>query len=73
MSESIADRPRLRPTDQKRKKMQAGRNDSDGEIAELKRVCWRTTDQDEIRLRQQRAQEEQPQIRNLEPTLAMPD
>jgi hypothetical protein len=28
---------------------------------------WRTTDQDEITLRQQRATEEQPRIRNLEP------
>jgi hypothetical protein len=55
-------------TDQKREKMQAGRNDSDGEIARLTRAYdWRTTDQDEIRLRQQRAREEQPTIRNLEP------
>jgi SNF2-related domain/Helicase conserved C-terminal domain len=59
----------MNATDQKRKKMQAGRNDSDGEIAKLTRIYdWRTTDQDEIRLRQQRAREEQPQIRNLEPT-----
>jgi SNF2 family DNA or RNA helicase len=59
----------MNATDRKRKKMQAGGNDSDGEIAKLTRVYdWRTTDQDEIRLRQQRAREEQPQIRNLEPT-----
>src|ERR1700675_3790533 len=58
----------MNATDQKRKKMQAVGNDSDGEIAKLTRIYdWRTTDQDEIRLRQQRAREEQPQIRNLEP------
>jgi hypothetical protein len=41
---------------------------SDGEIARLTRAYdWRTTDEDETRLRQQRAREEQPRIRNLEP------
>src|SRR6476659_461588 len=59
----------MNATDQKRKKMRTGRGDSNGEIAKLTRVYdWSTTDQDEIRLRQQRAKEEQPQIRNLEPT-----
>jgi len=58
----------MNAANQKRKKKHAGDNDSDGEIAKLTRVYdWRTTDQDEIRLRQQRAREEQPQIRNLEP------
>jgi superfamily II DNA or RNA helicase len=32
---------------------------------------WRTTDQDEIVIRQQRAREEQPRIRNLDPTHAI--
>jgi len=51
------------------KKICAAKNDSDGEIARLTRTYdWRTTDQDEIKLRQQRAREEQPHIRNLEPT-----
>jgi hypothetical protein len=58
----------MNATDQTRKKVEAGNNDSDGEIAKLKRTFdWRTTDQDEIRLRQQRAKEEQPQIRNMDP------
>jgi hypothetical protein len=58
----------MNATDQTRKKVEAGNNDSDGEIAKLKRTYdWRTTDQDEIRLRQQRAKEEQPQIRNMDP------
>jgi hypothetical protein len=46
----------------------AGSKDPDGEIAKLTRTYdWRTTDQDEIRLRQERAREEQPQIRNFDP------
>ena len=45
-----------------------GQSASDGEIVRLTRTYdWRTTDQDEIKLRQQRAREEQPRIRNLEP------
>jgi hypothetical protein len=48
--------------------MRAGSKDPEGEIAKLTRTYdWRTTDQDEIRLRQERAREEQPQIRNLDP------
>src|ERR1700733_4577491 len=53
---------------QTREKPHAGSNGPEGENAKLTRTYdWRTTDQDEIRLRQQRAREEQPQIRNLEP------
>jgi hypothetical protein len=48
--------------------MRAGSKDPEAEIAKLTRTYdWRTTDQDEIRLRQERAREEQPQIRNLDP------
>jgi hypothetical protein len=44
------------------------RNGSDDAHSKLTRSFnWRTTDQDEIEARQQRAREEQPQIRNLEP------
>ena len=50
------------------KKKRSGENDSNEEIAKLTRAYdWRTTDQEEIKLRQQRAREEQPKIRNLEP------
>jgi SNF2 family DNA or RNA helicase len=53
---------------QTRKMGHAGSNDPESENAKLTRTYdWRTTDQDEIRLRQQRAREERPQIRNLEP------
>ena len=53
---------------QTREKPHAGSNGPEGEIAKLTRTYdWRTTDQDEIGLRQQRAREEQPQIRNLDP------
>src|SRR5271169_875628 len=53
---------------QTRENPHAGSNGPEGEIAKLTRTYdWRTTDQDEIRLRQQRAREEQPQIRNLDP------
>jgi hypothetical protein len=49
-------------------KIMLRRSDSDGEIVRLARTYdWRTTDPDEIKLRQQRAREEQPRIRNLEP------
>jgi hypothetical protein len=55
-------------TSLERKKTGVGRSASDGEIVRLTRTYdWRTTDQDEIKLRQQRAREEQPRIRNLEP------
>ena len=55
-------------TSLERKRVSAGQSDSDGEIVRLTRAYdWRTTDQDEIRLRKQRAREEQPRIRNLEP------
>jgi SNF2-related domain/Helicase conserved C-terminal domain len=48
--------------------MRAGSKDPEAEVAKLTRTYdWRTTDQDEIRLRQERAREEQPQIRNLDP------
>jgi hypothetical protein len=50
------------------KETRAGRNGSGEEISKLTRSFdWRTTDQEEIALRQQRAREEQPRIRNLEP------
>ncbi len=55
--------------DQKRKEKHAGHGNGDDQINKLTRSFdWRTTDQDEIRLRQQRAMEEQPRIRNLEPS-----
>ncbi|MBV9298415.1 MAG: DEAD/DEAH box helicase [Verrucomicrobia bacterium] len=58
----------MNATNQIRKKMHGRSNGSDSEIAKLTRTYdWRTTDQDEIRLRQQRAKEEQPHIRNLDP------
>ena len=61
--------PGVNATSLEPKKICAAKNDSDGEIARLTRTYdWRTTDQDEIKLRQQRAREEQPHIRNLEPT-----
>jgi hypothetical protein len=53
---------------QKRKETHAGRDEGDDKFSKLTRSFdWRTTDQDEITLRQQRATEEQPRIRNLEP------
>ncbi|MBV8376777.1 MAG: DEAD/DEAH box helicase family protein [Verrucomicrobia bacterium] len=57
----------MNATDQTRKTMQAGNNSWNGDAKLNRTYDWRTTDQDEIRLRQQRAKEEQPQIRNLDP------
>jgi hypothetical protein len=55
-------------TSLERKRISAGESNSNGEIARLTRAYdWRTTDQDEIKLRQQRGREEPPRIRNLEP------
>ena len=52
----------------KRRETRDAHNGSDHESSKLNRSFdWRTTDQDEISLRQQRAREEQPRIRNLEP------
>ena len=51
----------------KRLKTRVARDGSDEQISKLTRSFdWRTTDEDEIKLRQQRAREEQPRIRNLE-------
>jgi hypothetical protein len=59
---------RMNASNQKREKIDAGKDGSNGEIAKLTRAYdWRTTDQDEIKLRQQRAREEQPRVRNLDP------
>ena len=59
---------RVNASNQKREKIDAGKDGSNGEIAKLTRgYDWRTTDQDEIKLRQQRAREEQPRVRNLDP------
>jgi hypothetical protein len=53
---------------QKRKETHGGRVDGDDKFSKLTRSFdWRTTDQDEITLRRQRAMEEQLRIRNLEP------
>lgn len=41
------------------------RSDEDSKLR--RNFDWRTTDEDEVKLRQQRAREEQPRIRNLEP------
>jgi SNF2 family DNA or RNA helicase len=49
-----------------RQKRPAARNGSNVEISK-RSIDWRTTDQDEIEVRNLRAREEQPRIRNLEP------
>jgi hypothetical protein len=52
----------------KRAEKHVAQNDPDRETRKLARSFdWRTTDQDEIELRRQRAREEQPSIRNLDP------
>jgi SNF2 family DNA or RNA helicase len=52
----------------KRPKKHVAQNDPGQEARKLTRSFdWRTTDQDEIELRRQRAREEQPSIRNLDP------
>jgi ERCC4-related helicase len=52
----------------KRPEPRVAHNGSDHETRKLNRSFdWRTTDQQEIQLRQQRARDEQPAIRNLDP------
>ena len=58
----------MHAVEQDRRKTPAAHNGSSDEISKLNRSFdWRTTDQDEIELRQQRAREEQPRVRNVEP------
>jgi hypothetical protein len=58
----------MHPVERKRPERHLAHNGSENDGAKLIRSFdWRTTDQDEIEVRQQRAREEQPQIRNLEP------
>jgi superfamily II DNA or RNA helicase len=51
-------------TEEKRPDKRAAHNGSDVEVSSFD---WRTTDEEEIELRRERAREEQPRIRNLEP------
>ena len=58
----------MHAVERNRRKRSLAQNGSDIEgIKPARNFDWRTTDQEEIELRQRRALEEQPRIRNLEP------
>jgi hypothetical protein len=58
----------MHAVERNRRKRSNAQNGSDIEgIKPARNFDWRTTDQEEIELRQRRALEEQPRIRNLEP------
>src|SRR5271157_5657594 len=58
----------MHAVERNRRKRSLAQNGSDIEgIKPARNLDWRTTDQEEIELRQRRALEEQPRIRNLEP------
>src|SRR5271165_3414206 len=58
----------MHAVERNRRKRSLAQNGSDIEgIKPPRNLDWRTTDQEEIELRQRRALEEQPRIRNLEP------
>ena len=58
----------MQAVERNRRKRSLAQNGSDIEgIKPTRNFDWRTTDQEEIELRQRRALEEQPRIRNLEP------